>query len=126
MDWFERLKRMKQQSGLTTKEIAQQSGLPEPTLEKLFAGQTKDPKLNTIRTLVHFLGYTLDELAPGDIKKSPAPAEAETEEQTTDKVQILKDFDLLNVEGQQLALDYMDGLTYNPKYKKYSDSKELA
>ena len=122
MDWLERLKRMKQQSGLTTKEIAQQSGLPEPTLEKLFAGQTKDPKLNTIRTLVHFLGYTLDELAPGDIKKSPAPAEAETE----DKIQILKDFDLLNVEGQQLALDYMDGLTYNPKYKKYSDSKELA
>ena len=54
---------MKVASGLTTKEIADRSGLPEPTLEKLFAGQTKDPKLSTISQLVHFFGLTLDDLA---------------------------------------------------------------
>ena len=48
MDWLSRLKEMKNTSGKTTKEIADLSGVPEPTLEKLFAGNTRDPRLNTI------------------------------------------------------------------------------
>lgn len=78
MDWLVRLKTMKQASGLTTKEIADGSGIPEPTLEKLFAGSTKAPKLNTMQQLVHFLGYTLDDLDPEpDHKKNPAPKDSE-------------------------------------------------
>lgn len=60
--WLDKLKQMKEKSGMTTKMIAQQSGIPEPTLEKLFAGATRDPKLTTMQQLVHFLGYTLDDL----------------------------------------------------------------
>ncbi len=79
MDWLIRLKEMKQASGFTTKQIALGSGIPEPTLEKLFAGATKEPKLATMQQLVHFLGYTLDDLTPMEqTKKSPAPAEPET------------------------------------------------
>ena len=72
--WKESLKRMKVESGLTTAEIAKGAEIPEPTLEKLFAGVTKDPKLPTMQKLVHFLGYTLDDLYPEE-KKSPAPSE---------------------------------------------------
>lgn len=61
--WLDKLKKMKAESGLTTKEIADKSGIPEPTLEKLFAGATKDPKLATMQHLVHFLGFTLDDLS---------------------------------------------------------------
>lgn len=64
--WLDKIKMMKQRSGMTTKEIAQKSGIPEPTLEKLFAGATKDPKLETMRQLVHFLGFTLDDLDDHD------------------------------------------------------------
>ncbi len=78
MDWLIRLKEMKQASGLTTKQIAEGSGIPEPTLEKLFAGATKEPKLPTMQHLVHFLGYTLDDLTLAKPKKAPAPAEPET------------------------------------------------
>ena len=60
--WLEQLKEMKRRSGLTTSAIAEQSGIPEPTLEKLFAGATKEPKLETMKQLVHFLGYSLDDL----------------------------------------------------------------
>lgn len=60
--WREPLKKMKAESGLTTSEIVAKSGIPEPTLEKLFAGVTKDPKLPTMQKLVHFFGYTLDDL----------------------------------------------------------------
>ena len=63
--WLDKLREMKTESGFTTKEIADKSGIPEPTLEKLFAGATKDPKLATMQQLVHFLGFTLDDLSEG-------------------------------------------------------------
>lgn len=74
--WLDKLRKMKDTSKLTTKEISAQSGIPEPTLEKLFAGVTKDPKLETIRQLVHFLGYTLDDLEDKPQKSSPSMTEA--------------------------------------------------
>lgn len=70
--WLDKLREMKDTSKLTTKEISVQSGIPEPTLEKLFAGVTKDPKLETIRQLVHFLGYTLDDLEDSPQKNTPS------------------------------------------------------
>lgn len=79
--WKESLKRMKAESGLTTAEIAKQADIPEPTLEKLFAGVTKDPKLPTMKKLVHFLGYTLDDLYPEETEKAPAPSEDSAEAQ---------------------------------------------
>lgn len=60
--WLERLKEFKNNRGLTIKDIAKLSFVPEPTLEKLFAGQTKDPKLSTIYAVVHSLGHSLDDL----------------------------------------------------------------
>lgn len=77
MVWLDNLRIMKERSGLTTKEIASQSGIPEPTLEKLFAGQTKDPKLTTMTQLVHFLGFTLDDLV--DTEKAPEAGNPATE-----------------------------------------------
>lgn len=77
MSWLDELRKMKAKSGMTTKEIAAGSQIPEPTLEKLFAGKTKDPKLNTVIQLVHFLGHTLDELTPQNaIIKEPVGADA--------------------------------------------------
>lgn len=77
--WLDNLRTMKDHSGMTTKEISKQSGIPEPTLEKLFAGATKDPKLPTMQKLVHFLGYTLDDLddiSPSSKKTSLYSSEA--------------------------------------------------
>jgi len=98
MGWQENLKLMKEQSGLKTAEIAEQSGIPEPTLEKLFAGTTKEPKLPTIHKLVHFLGYTIDDLYRDITKTPPAPAEPEQgEERITIK----------NAEDVLVALGYI-------------------
>lgn len=60
--WYDALKEMKRQSGKTTAQIAKESGIPEPTLEKLFAGATKDPKFPTLQKLVHYFGKTLNDL----------------------------------------------------------------
>lgn len=70
--WLDALREMKLQSGLTTREISTGSGIPEPTLEKIFSGATKEPKLPTMIQLVHFLGYTLDDLDSLGTKKGLA------------------------------------------------------
>lgn len=81
--WLDVIRDMKSKSGLTTAEIAKKSGIPEPTLEKLFAGKVKDPKLPTIQKLVRFFGGSLDDL---DKKNSPTPSEDEEGELTVDEV----------------------------------------
>lgn len=67
--WLDRLAALKKSSGKTTKQISEESEVPVGTLNKLFAGQTKDPKLETVRAVVHSLGYTLDDLFSDPPKK---------------------------------------------------------
>ena len=103
--WRESLKKMKAESGLTTSEIAAKYGIPEPTLEKLFAGVTKDPKLPTMQKLVHFFGYTLDDLY-GAKEKAPTPSEDSAGENgklgREDVVKVLMSLGFIS-EGQDLA-----------------------
>lgn len=46
--WLENLNKLKKNSGMTIEQIALSSGVPKGTLNKLFAGQTKDPQLSTV------------------------------------------------------------------------------
>lgn len=69
MDWFENLRALKAQSNMSMREISLKSGIPEPTLEKIFSGATKSPGVNTIQSLVHALGYTLDDIDSSSSKK---------------------------------------------------------
>ena len=101
--WRGSLKKMKAESGLTTSEIAAKSGIPEPTLEKLFAGVTKDPKLPTMQKLVHFFRYTLDDLY-GAKEKAPAPSEDSAEASAIEREMIDRLVSLgLVEEGLQLT-----------------------
>ena len=101
--WRASLKNMKAESGLTTSEIAAKSGIPEPTLEKLFAGVTKGPKLPTMQKLVHFFGYTLDDLYEAK-EKAPEPSEDSEEANAIEKEMIDRLVSLgLVEEGLQLT-----------------------
>ena len=101
--WRESLKKMKAESGLTTSELAAKYGIPEPTLEKLFAGVTRDPKLPTMQKLVHFFGYTLDDLY-GAKEKDPTPSEDSAEANAIEKEMIDRLVSLgLIEEGLQLT-----------------------
>lgn len=62
MLWIKKLIEMKKASQLTTKDLYERSGVPIGTLNKLFAGQTQDPKLETIRSVVYAMGFTLNDL----------------------------------------------------------------
>ena len=86
MFWLDKLNQMKKKSGMTTDEISEKSKVPKGTLNKIFAGQTKDPQLGTIIAVVHCMGYTLDDLDDGSEKIEKAPTDTDVSEEA-----ILKD-----------------------------------
>lgn len=71
--WLDALKSMKEKSNLTAAEIAAGARVPKPTLEKILSGETKDPRLPTMRKIVYFLGYKLEDL----YKDENAPTSSE-------------------------------------------------
>ena len=81
MFWLDKLNQMKKKSGMTTDEIAEKSKVPKGTLNKIFAGQTKDPQLGTIKAVVHCMGYTLDDLDDGSEKIEKAPTDTDVSEE---------------------------------------------
>ena len=90
MGWLNNLRKLKEESGLSMREISAQSGMSEPTLEKIFAGKSKDPKLTTLLLLCEFFGCTLDYLAYGEeIEK--APTVSGEREQLVDLIPYLPD-----------------------------------
>lgn len=113
MDWLKKLKEMKKQSGKTSKEIAEATGIPKSTIDKLFSGQTKEPYLSSVRAIVHYLGYTLDDLEEQPIKKAPA---AERSESDFKKQRLIHNYNQLNELGQDTLVTYSDDIASMPKY----------
>ena len=76
MEWYDRVKELKKQTGINTKELANRSGVPLGTLNKLLSGQTDKPKLDTLEKIAAALGTTVAYLSDG---KTNAEAAAITE-----------------------------------------------
>ena len=60
--WLENLKELKKAKGMTTKQIADATKIPESTLKRIFAGETEDPYVSTIHRIVMVLGGSLDQI----------------------------------------------------------------
>lgn len=58
---LEKIAEYKKQMGMTTAELAEKSGVPLGTLNKILSGATKDPKLETLKAIARVLGLTLDD-----------------------------------------------------------------
>lgn len=108
--WLENLNRLKKNSGMTIEQIAAASGVPKGTLNKLFAGQTKDPQLSTVSAVVHCMGHTLDDLSDDTVSGKTALTPSQTA--------LLDAFDQLNDEGQEKVVAYAEDLVLTEHYKK--------
>jgi transcriptional regulator with XRE-family HTH domain len=68
---LENLKSLKKESGMTFKEIADKSHLPESTVKRVFAGDN-EPYASTLHRIVKTLGGSLDDiLADTNVVLSP-------------------------------------------------------
>ena len=64
---LEKIAEYKKKLGITSEELSRRSGVPIGTLNKILSGQTKDPKLETLKALARVLNCTLDDF--DDIEK---------------------------------------------------------
>ena len=60
--WIENLRTLKKEKNVTYEWIAEQSGLPERTVIRIYTGETDDPKCKTLKPICYALGVTLDEV----------------------------------------------------------------
>lgn len=56
------LKKLKNESKLTTKQISDLSGIPESTISRVLSGQTDNPTFDTVCAIVKAMGGSLDKL----------------------------------------------------------------
>ena len=86
--WLENLKELQKAKGLTTKQIADATKIPESTLKRIFSGETDDPYVSTVHRIVVALGGSLDHILAdtnavlasqslAEVKESADVAEAE-------------------------------------------------
>lgn len=88
MELGEMVSRYRKDAGMTIDELSAASGVPKGTLNKIIAGTTKSPTLDTVRALADALGKKLEDFDDGLQKKQPAP----------------KDEDELNAEDKRLLM----------------------
>ena len=58
---LERINEYKKKMGLTTEDLSRLSGVPIGTLNKILSGATKDPKLETLKSIARVLNLSLND-----------------------------------------------------------------
>lgn len=58
---LDKIAEYKKKLGLTTEELSRRSGVPVGTLNKILSGETRDPKLETLKAIARVLGLTLND-----------------------------------------------------------------
>ena len=60
--WLENLKELKKEKGMSAKQIAEKTKLPERTVSRIFSGDTDNPYVDTLHRIVTVLGGSLDDI----------------------------------------------------------------
>ena len=60
--WLDNLKELKKKTGMSTKQIAERTKLPERTVTRIFAGESDHPYADTLDRIVKVLGYDLGDI----------------------------------------------------------------
>lgn len=86
--WLENLKELKKNSKMSTKQIAEASGIPESTVKRIFSGETDNPYVDTLHRIVDVMGSSLNDIFADtgavvatarlvEVKETASAAEAE-------------------------------------------------
>ena len=60
--WLDNLKELKKAKGMSSKQIAELTKLPERTVIRIFSGDTDSPYVDTLHRIVTVLGGSLDDI----------------------------------------------------------------
>lgn len=71
---IERLKALKDKSGMSAAQISEKSGVPESTVTRILAGRTGNPTIITIMSMAKAMGGTAADIFDDDTQVKPATA----------------------------------------------------
>lgn len=94
---IDKLKQMRASAHATNKDIAIGTGIPKSTVDKIFMGAVKEPTLSKVSAIVHYLGYTLDDLS-----------EKRTEFYTSDETAIIEKYRTLDSYGKHAVKSILE------------------
>ena len=60
--WLDNLKELKKAKGMSSKQIAEKTNLPERTVSRIFSGDTPNPYVDTLYRIVAVLDGSLDDV----------------------------------------------------------------
>ncbi|CZT56908.1 helix-turn-helix domain-containing protein [Solibaculum mannosilyticum] len=109
MDLGDMISKYRKQKGMTINDLAEKSGVPKGTLNKIIAGTTKAPTLETVRLIAYALDLTLndfDDTSPASMHMSSRDREhikkyQSLSETGKDNVDKYTDYILSNEAAQQ-------------------------
>lgn len=65
------LRKLIVQHNISEAELARKTNIPQPTLHKILAGKTVDPRASTLKSLADYFGLSIDDLISGNDTKQP-------------------------------------------------------
>lgn len=108
MELGEMVSRYRKDAGMTIDELSAASGVPKGTLNKIIAGTTKSPTLDTVRALADALGKKLEDFDDGLQKKQPAPTNGD--ELAEDDKRIIELLHQLTPENRERIVEIIKAL----------------
>lgn len=119
----ERIKTARSNAGLTQRALAEKSGMATGTVQQYELGK-RQPRIEQLQKIADALDVDINYLVHG---KTLQQFEQESIDRIKNALQQVQNehrtrmntaFDQLNPEGQAVAADQVENLTYNPKYQK--------
>ncbi len=94
--FLERIRALKDKSGMTTKQIAEKCDVPESTVTRIFSGKTPNPTIITIMAMTKAMGGTAADIFDDNAQVNTAPAVPQV---------VLTDMERKNLEITELYKD---------------------
>lgn len=94
--FLERLRVLKDKSGMTTKQIAEKCDIPESTVTRIFSGKTPNPTIITVMAMTKAMGGTAADIFDDNAQVNTAPAVPQV---------VLTDMERKNLEITELYKD---------------------
>ena len=100
--WLDNLKELKKVTGMSAKQIADKTNLPERTVSRIFSGDTPNPYVDTLHRIVKVLGGSLDDIL-ADTKVVVA---TETLVEVKENAEVAEaERDLIGIENERLKAE---------------------
>lgn len=121
MEFKDMLKYYRQNMGLSQRELAARLKLSPSTISMYEVGN-REPDFETEEKIADFFNVDLNTLRGKDTEAAPAPAAAPS--LSSDRIDLLEKYDVLNDEGKAEAVRYIGMLGSVPTYtEEHADTK---